>query len=99
MLNTNQSRVNKLLNGKIAINLDDLEDFCTAFQLSPTEVVRDQGLEFCSEMTPSELRLYQLFKKDKNVFEAVLQICEIRTKTNKPERHAGRLIDKKPTRR
>lgn len=99
LLNTNQSRISKLLNGRTAMDVDDLEEVAVALGLAPTEAVRDQGLEFCSEMTPTELRLFQLLRKDLRLFALVLEMCEIRTKTNKPERHAGRLVDKKPTRR
>lgn len=99
MLNTNQSRVNKLLNGRIAMNIDDLEEFCTALQLSATEIVRDRGLEFCADMTPTELRLLEQMRREPSKFTAVLALFEVRTKTNKPERYAGSVTDKKPTRR
>lgn len=99
MLNTNQSRISKLLSGQIALDVDALEELCVVLGIAPTEAVRDHGLEFCAEMTPTELRLFQEMRKEPHRFEGVLAIFEVRTKTNKPDRHAGRIVEKKLTHR
>src|SRR4030095_10037004 len=54
LLEWSQSRVAKLLAGSVKFSLDDLEAFCGILHLRPTEVVRDRGMEFCREMTPSD---------------------------------------------
>lgn len=50
-----QSKTSKVLHGKIDISLTDVEVLANAVSLSLVEVVRDHGMEFCAEMTPSEL--------------------------------------------
>jgi transcriptional regulator with XRE-family HTH domain len=50
-----QSKVSKVLNGETELNLEDLDALCFGVGLRLTEVVRDHGLEFCAEMSPSEL--------------------------------------------
>lgn len=57
-----QSRIAKLLTGRVHITLDDLESLCFAVGISPTEAVRDRGLEFCAEMTPTEMRLLEVLR-------------------------------------
>lgn len=100
ILKSNQSRISKLLNGRVAFNLDDLESFCFVLGIPPTEAVRDLGMEFCAEMTPTELRfLEQIRKVPKDILPGVLWMFDVRTKTTKPDRHAGRLVDKKLTHR
>lgn len=99
LLNTNQSRISKLLNGQIGMDVDDLDALCMVLSVPPTEAVRDRGLEFCAEMTPTELRLFEQMRREPSKFAAVLALFEVRTKTNKPERYAGSVTDKKPTRR
>ena len=59
LLDWSQSRVAHLLTGRVEISLDDLEGFGFALGLAPTELVRDRGLEFVTEMTPTELRLFE----------------------------------------
>ena len=58
-----QSKVAQKLRGRTPITLDELEAFCFAFGMQPTEAVRDPGLEFVTEMTPTELRIYERIRK------------------------------------
>lgn len=58
-----QTRVSKILNGKIELGVDDLGALCFALGLSLTEAVRDHGLEFCAEMQPTELRMLERFRQ------------------------------------
>lgn len=59
LLDWSQSRVAHLLTGRNEISLDDLEGFAFALGLQPTELVRDRGLEFVTEMTPTEFRVHE----------------------------------------
>lgn len=54
-----QSKVAHLLTGRVGMLVDDLDGFSFALNLSATEIVRDRGMEFCAEMTPSELRIHE----------------------------------------
>lgn len=58
-----QSKVAQKLRGRTPITLDELEAMCFAFSMMPSEAVRDQGFEFVAEMTPLELRLFQMIRK------------------------------------
>lgn len=59
LLNWSQSRVAKVLTGRVVLSLEDLTSLCFALGLSVVEVVRDRGMEFCAEMTPTELRFHE----------------------------------------
>lgn len=72
LLRWSHSKVAKKLTGRTEITLDELEALCGAVSISPTEAVRDRGLEFVAEMTPTELRRLELIRRlPKNVLEAV----------------------------
>jgi transcriptional regulator with XRE-family HTH domain len=77
ILKWTQPRVSKVLRGRVELGVDDLGALCFAVGLSPTEVLRDRGLEFCAEMTPTELRvlerLRQLSPPLREAFLVVLQ--------------------------
>lgn len=59
ILNWSQSRVAHLLTGRITMGVDDLAEMSWALGTRPTEMIRDRGLEFVSEMTPSEMRVFE----------------------------------------
>lgn len=61
-LQWSESKVSKLLLGRTDLGVDELDALCFAVGLQITEVLRDQGMEFCAEMTPSELRFFQTFR-------------------------------------
>jgi transcriptional regulator with XRE-family HTH domain len=58
-----QSKVSKVLNGETELTVNDLETLCVGLRLSMTEAVRDQGVEFCAEMTPLELRVFEEIRR------------------------------------
>lgn len=73
-----QSRVAQKLSGRTPITLDELESLCFALGLSPTEAVRDRGLEFCAEMTPSELRLLERLRQlPRPALDGIMAILQI----------------------
>jgi transcriptional regulator with XRE-family HTH domain len=84
-----QSKVAQKLSGRTPITLEELEALCFALSLSPTEAVRDRGLEFCSELTPTELRtLEKLRGLDPTTRAAFLQLLDVKVKVAQPERYA-----------
>ena len=92
MLKWPQSRVSKVLNGRIGLDVDDVAELCFALSISPVEAVRDHGLEFVADLTPSELRLLQTLRQlPPDVLAAVATLIRARLQTNKPDRHAGPL--------
>ena len=77
LLQWSQSKVAKLLNGRVELSLNDLEAFCTILTLRPTEAVRDKGLEFCREMTPTDFRLFQELGRNSRLRDALLILANI----------------------
>lgn len=99
LLGWSQSRIAKLMTGRVELGIDDLEGLSFAVGLAPTEVVRDRGLEFCAEMTPTELRLLERYRQSPNaVKDALLTLMDVKVRTAQPERHAGALKRKSTTR-
>ena len=55
-LQWSQPKVAQKLGGRTDITLNELEALCSVLGIPPSEAVRDRGLEFCAELTPTELR-------------------------------------------
>lgn len=90
-----QSRLSKVMNGRTALGVDELAEVCFAVGLAITEAVRDHGLEFCAEMTPTELRflerIRQLSPIDRDAF---MQVLDVKSKTRAQDRRAVPLTKK-----
>jgi len=85
-----QSKVSHVLTAHVGLKVDDLADLCFALSLPVTEAVRDHGLEFCAEMTPTELRILERIRQlPPPVLDAVLTILDVRTKTRPQDRRAS----------
>jgi len=94
-----QSRVAKYLTGRVELTVDALATLCFALGLSVTESVRDQGLEFCAEMTPTELKLLEHFRNETPEFRnSLLNILRVPTRGFTPKRFAKKpkSIDDRP---
>lgn len=90
LLNWSQSRVSKVLNARVEFNVDDLAALCFALSLQITEAVRDHGLEFLAEMTPTELRILERIRQlPKPVFDAVMTLLDVHRTTVVQERRAA----------
>lgn len=90
LLGWSQSKVAHILTGHVELNVDDLAEMCSALRLSMTEAVRDRGLEFCADLTPTELRILERLRHlPTTVLDAVMILLDIKKQTNAPERHAG----------
>ncbi len=82
------SRLDKILSGRTELTIEDLEAICAQLRLSLTEVVRDHGLEFCADMTPTELRLLIRLRELTPVeHDAILKVLHIKRPAT-PERYA-----------
>lgn len=103
MLNWSHSKLASKMNGRTDITLDELDALCFALGVQPTEAVRDRGLEFCAEMTPTELRLLEQIRRlPKPTYDVLLhflrsqQSAEVEKRGATPRRssvpksHSGR---------
>lgn len=75
-----QSRIGKVLTGYVELKVDDAAAIATAIGLSLTEVVRDQGLEFYAEMTPTEVRIIDRIRRWPDLVPALTVMLDIATK-------------------
>jgi len=79
ILTWSQSRVQKLLAGRVELGVDDLEALCFALNLSLPEVVRDHGMEWVAELTPTELRFLQALRElEPGVRDSFLRFLEVK---------------------
>jgi len=86
-------KVAQKLGGRTEITLNELDALCSALSVAPTEAVRDRGLEFCAEMTPTELRILERLRTlDAPTRDAILLLLDVKTKSHLPERFATRKI-------
>lgn len=61
-LGWSQAKVAQKLNGRTPWTLEELEALCFIAGISPVEALRDRGMEFCAELTPSELRFLEVYR-------------------------------------
>lgn len=100
-LKCSQSRIAKIMNGGVNLRVDDLNTLATAVGISLTEACRDRGVEFCAEMTPTELRVLERMRRRPNVLHAVMMMLDM-DPTQKPsptvpkKRTPGRPVKNKP---
>jgi transcriptional regulator with XRE-family HTH domain len=89
LLQWTQSRVTQKLNHRSPTTLDELEALCFAVGMSVVEVVRDPGLEFVADMTPSEMRIVQRMRQlAPPVIQAILTILRLNETTEVETRYA-----------
>lgn len=86
-----QSRVAQKLTGRTPITLEELAALCFGVGLSPVEIVRDHGLEFCAEMTPTELRVLERVRQLTSAqIDGLMQILNVAKTTRLESRRASR---------
>jgi transcriptional regulator with XRE-family HTH domain len=89
-----QAKVGQKLLGETEITLDELETLCFALGIQPTEAVRDRGLEFCAEMTPTELRLLELIRRlPRAAYDGLLHFMQVNPKAGAEPRGATKKRD------
>lgn len=84
-----QGRIAKILNGGVNLRVDDLDTLARAVGISLTEAVRDRGMEFQAEMTPTELRVLERLRRRPGVLQAImtmLDMGEATTQSRNPQR-------------
>lgn len=90
-----QSKISKIMHGVLELGLEDAGKLCAAVGLSLTEAVRDRGMEFCAEMTPTEMRFLELLRSmtqaDRDAF---FQLAGAKVKTE-PRRALPSKVAKK----
>lgn len=88
-LKWSQAKVAQKLGGRTPWTLEELDALCFIAGLNPTEAVRDRGVEFCAEMTPTEMRFLEIFRKASQADrDAVTQLLTGRSKLMAEERRA-----------
>ncbi len=70
--NWRQAKVGKILGGQIELKVDDLDAIATCVGISLVEAVRDRGLEFFAEMTPTEVRILERMRQHGPAYVAAL---------------------------
>lgn len=77
-LNWGFNKVTQKLTGRTPMTLNEFAALCFAVGMQPSEAVRDRGLEFCAEMTPTELRfLEHLRKLPQPAYEGLLHFLQV----------------------
>lgn len=69
-----QSGVGKVLTGRVELTVADVDAMVRALGMSLIEAMRDRGLEFVADMTPTELRLLSLYRQKAQPFKDAIQI-------------------------
>lgn len=64
-----QSRVQKILNGRVKLVVEDVAAIAEMVGLSLVELVREPGREFVADCTPSELRMLMRIRERPDLFE------------------------------
>lgn len=93
LIGWSQSKVAQKLRGRTPITLNELESLCFAFSMQPTEAVRDHGLEFVTEMTPTELRIFERLRKlsleQRQALMTILNVTPAEPKRALPKKATG----------
>lgn len=72
-----QSRVLKVLNGHVELRVEDVNAIAGVVGISLCEAVRDPGMEFYAEMTPTELRLFQVLRRKPSQLDAMMTLLGV----------------------
>jgi len=83
-LQCSQSRVAKILGLGVKLRVDDLSALAQAVRLPLLETIRDRGLEFYAEMTPSELRIIERVRQRPELLPAILTILDAQSEKRSP---------------
>lgn len=83
-LKCSQGRVAKMLTGGVQLRVNDLATLAAAVGISLVEAIRDRGLEFFAEMTPTEVRVLERLRRRPHMLEGVTILLELRG-VQKPE--------------
>lgn len=73
-----QSKVGKVLTGAVELKVDDVDAIAKVAHIYLSEAVRDRGLEFYAEMTPTELRMLEKMRQRPAVLHAIMLLLEMK---------------------
>jgi transcriptional regulator with XRE-family HTH domain len=84
-----QSKVSRLLSGEQRITLDELEYLAFAISVPPSELIRDRGMEWMAEMTPTEMRILEHYRRaDEELQRSIRRILQVSASPYIPDRYA-----------
>lgn len=97
LLKCSQGRVAKLLTGGVKLRVDDVAILAEAVGITAVEAIRDRGLEFFAELSPSEVRLLERLRRQPHRLQGALLMLDVdpappprgRRDTPRPVRHHG----------
>lgn len=72
-----QGRIAKILKGQVELRLNDIEELARLVGITLVEAIRDRGLEFYAELTPTEVRMLEGLRRRPNFRRACLNMLEI----------------------
>lgn len=75
-----QPRVGKVLTGKVNLRLEEVALIADCLGLPLVEVLRDRGLEFYAELTPTEVRFLERIRQWPELLPGLTQVLDIRAK-------------------
>lgn len=78
LLKCSQGRVAKMLNGGVQLRVNDLATLAGAVGITLVEAIRDRGLEFFAEMTPTEVRILERMRRRPHLLEGVTILLELK---------------------
>lgn len=81
-----QSRLHKVLTGRVELRLDDLARIAAAAGLSLVDLVREPGRELVADLTPTELRLIHALRDHPAIMRPLVDVVATLTPTRKPPR-------------
>lgn len=76
-LGCSQSRIAKIFAKNIRLRLEDVEVLARRVGLTLSEVVRDRGLEFCAELTPTELRVLERIRRRPRMLDGIMIMLDL----------------------
>jgi len=76
-LKCSQGRIAKILNGGVNLRLNDVAVLAQAVGISPVEAIRDRGVEFHAELTPSELRVLERLRRRPAALQGVMLLLDV----------------------
>lgn len=97
-LNCSQGRIAKILKGGTNLRVNDLDAIAQRCGIALSEAVRDRGLEFYAEMTPTELRLLEMMRQRPGLLQGVMMILRLQGAVREapkgtPHRRVGRPLN------
>lgn len=91
-----KSKVAHVLSGHVQLLVDDADAIAKIVGLYLTEAVRDRGLEFYAEMSPTELKILERMRKRPEVLQAVMLLVGVTPPENQTPNFQKRLKPGRP---